>query len=1484
MGKSGIVESAMRHRQIVFLITTLLVILGIYALVVMPRQEFPTFTIRQGLVIGVYPGANSEQVEEQLTTKVEKYLFGYKEIKKEKTYSYSKDGLMIVFVELNDNLKNADEFWAKLNHGLNNLKAQLPSGVLALYSDSDFGDTSALLITLEADHKTYRELEDYMNELEDRLRRIESVSKIRHYGLEKEQISIYLEKEKLTNYGIGTSTLMGSLFTQGFTTMSGTVDNDHLVAPIHLSPSYNTLQDIANQIIYSDPAGNLIRLKDVARIVREYPDPDSYITNNGNKCLLISMEMQQGNNIVQYGKEVDEVLKQFQSELPEGVNIERIADQPLVVSNSISTFLREMLYAIIAVILVTMVLLPFRVASVAATSIPVTIFASLGIMLMTGMELNTVTLAALIVVLGMIVDNSIVIVDSYMERLDHGMSRWHAAISSAKSFFKAIFSATLAISITFFPFLFTLKGMFQEFVQLFPWTVTITLGISLMVAMLFIPFVQYVFIREGFQKVKSRKKEGKRTFLDIIQQTYEKWLARAFKHPRVTIGAAFLSILIGGILFTQVPQRLMPIAERNQFAVEIYLPQGSSLEQTAAVADSLEKIFRQDERIVSVTSFTGTSSPRFHTAYAPNLPAKNYAQFIVKTISNEATVDVLNEYTPEYADYFPNAHVRFKQLEYQEAAFPIEVRLVGDDLSTLKTQADSLSKRYCNVPGLTWVHTNYEEMLPGAQVDIHQVDANRLGINRATVATNLAMRFDGLPLTTLWENDYPVTVKLKAEREHDPTFSDIENEYIHSLIPGVSVPLRQIADVKPEWTEGKIVRRNGVRTISILGDVQRNVNINKVFRNVRNVTEKYSLPKGISVQYGGAYEDDQKNLPQILRGLVISVFIIFLILIFHFRKISMALLVLVSSSLSLIGAVLGLLIMHVEFSLTSILGVVSLIGILVRNGIIMLDYAEELRHKKRMTVLEAAFDAGKRRMRPIFLTSAAASMGVIPMIISKSALWSPMGTVICFGTLTSMVLLVLILPVAYWLIFRGKDKDREKVTIEEISGNGKMKSVLLTIAVLLVAGSSAFAQKSFTLEQCKKMALENNAAVKNKIIDIESAEEVKKAAYTKYFPQVEALALSYRFNEPLMKLDMEGGNLPVYDGNIENLASATQYAYFPGISISMLEKGTIGVVTATQPVYAGRQVTNGNKLASLGIEVNKLQLNTTENEITLSTEKQYWQIVSLNEKMKTLERYMQMVDTLHKEAGDAFNAGLITRNDLLKVELKQNELKMNHLRLSNGIEMAKMALCQYIGAEYQKGMAFTDELPEADDPQSVLTDHLKALPNRSEYQLLQKSTEAEKFQTKMQRGEYMPQIAVGVGAQYLDVMDDNASTVGMVFGTVRIPISGWWEASHKMKERKLKEMQNQNMVSDNTEKLLLQMQQASNSLTEAFQQVSLAQESVKQAGENLKVNNDNYRAGIINISDMLDAQAQLQSSKEMYIDAVTQYHLSEMNYLQVTGR
>ena len=495
--RKGIIEAVMRHRQIMLLITTALIIAGIYALKVMPKQEFPIFTIRQGIVIGVYPGANSETVEAQLTKPLETFLLTFPEVNRQKTYSHSRDGMVIVYVELADEVKDKNIVWSKIKHSLSVFKSSLPSGVLAVIANDNFGDVAAILVAMEAEDKTYREMDGYLDILESRLRQIPSVSNVNRYGSQKEQISIYLDNDKLAAYGIGSNILMMNLFTQGFTTGSGKIDNLQMTVPIHIAESFATEKEIEEQIIYSDPLGNVVRVKDIGRVVREYPKPESYITNNGKQCVLLSMEVMEGHNIITFGEEVDRVLHKFHNELPESVSMYRIADQPQQVSNSIDTFLREMLMAIIAVIVVSMLLLPLRVASVAALSIPITVFISLAAMFALGIPLNTITLASLIIVLGMIVDNTIVIVDSYVDKLDHGVSRWHAAIASAKEYFKSIFSATLAISITFFPFLFTMTGTAGEFVQHFPWTVSITLAISLLIAILVIPFLQYFLIRKG---------------------------------------------------------------------------------------------------------------------------------------------------------------------------------------------------------------------------------------------------------------------------------------------------------------------------------------------------------------------------------------------------------------------------------------------------------------------------------------------------------------------------------------------------------------------------------------------------------------------------------------------------------------------------------------------------------------------------------------------------------------------------------------------------------------------------------------------------------------------------------------------------------------------------------------------------------------------------------------------------------------------------
>lgn len=1030
----------MRNHNLVYAAVFVLTILGIWSLPRMNKDEFPQFTIRQGIVAAVYPGATAQEIEEQVTRPLEDYLNGFVEVNKEKTSSVTEDGLVYVFVWLRNDVKSSSDAWTAIRAGLDLYrKLYMPAGVLQTVVIDDFGNTSSLLLAVESDDRSPREMEAYTRQLCRRLRTIPEMGKIRIMGTQNEEIAVTVDPARLSAYGIDQKALQASLLLQGFRTIGGSIDGSEGTQKLQVAIPFKSEQEVAEQIVWFNPVtGATVRLKDIATIKRHYPDQsrsvqyytgDAAVDISANRsCLIVNMEMVPGNNIVAFGQKIDKEMDEMSAQLPPDIHFHRITDQPKVVDDSVESFMHDIVLSIIVVIAVMLVLFPLRTALVASTGVPVCTAVAVGLMYLTGIELNTVTLAALIVVLGMIVDDSVIVIDGYTDLLEHGHSRWYSAAVSTKELFVPMSVATCSISCMFFPMAMIVKGPLGDFVKYFPWAILFALSASIFYATWVTPYMATQFIRRRKVDKLNWFERRQHDFFELLQTGYHKLLTFCFAHPWGAIAACAGCIVLGCFLYTRLNLQLLPKAERECFAVEIHLNEGSSIDETTLVADSLARMLRVDKRITSITSFVGQSSPRFHATYTPQMPRSSYAQFIVNTSSKEATAQLLEEYTPRYENYFPNAYIRFKQLDYQAVINPIQVRFRGDDLDQLALYADSLKQFMSGEPEFRWVHSDYDNIACQTRITLNEEEASRLGITETTLSLYLRTLTKGAKLTTVWEGDYSIPVMLYTAGAKDMTIDELQDVMVPTIYPSVWVPLRQVATLEPEWHHTRIEHRNSVRCVTVASDLQGDVSQVVADKKIKQWIKENmdDLPDGVSISYGGLSAVNGEMIPQIAISVVAALLVMLALLLYHFGQLSLSLLTLSSSVLCLFGAFTGLYLFDLDVSITAVLGIISLIGVIVRNAIMMYEYAEELR-THHVPLREAAFESGIRRMRPIFLTTATTALGVIPMIVAHTSLWMPMGVVICFGSLLTLPLTITVLPIAYWKIYERKEKRQAKL-------------------------------------------------------------------------------------------------------------------------------------------------------------------------------------------------------------------------------------------------------------------------------------------------------------------------------------------------------------------------------------------------------------------------------------------------------------------------
>jgi len=534
------------------------------------------------------------------------------------------------------------------------------------------------------------------------------------------------------------------------------------------------------------------------------------------------------------------------------------------------------------------------------------------------------------------------------------------------------------------------------------------------------------------------KKEGKR-LTDRVQEFYEKVLAKTFRHPWTTIAICLVTITASFLIVPTLKIRLFPFADRNQFAVEIFLPDGKGLEDTRVIADSVRHAIEKDERITGITSFIGCSSPRFQTTYAPQMAGRNFAQFIVNTTSQQATLDLLADYQPKLSEAFPEAYVKFKRLDLLEVP-ELEFRFYGDNLDSLHLAAERMMEQMRQIPEIEWVHSDFLQPFPLINVELDPVASAQLGINRATAALGLASTTGDMKVGSIWEGDYELPIIIRDTTTL--TISDVQNLGISSPMAAISsqlsnmnassstsstIPLRQVANVSPKWTESRIMHRSGERCLTVTAEFQRGVYAAPIESRLAKIQEELPLPEGVRAELGGELEYNSDNLPQITNGILMAMIIIFFFLLFNFKRFGITSLCMLALGLMVPGTLIGLGLMNRTIGLTSIFGLVTLMGMIMRNEILIYEHADNLlraeehgRRRLDAVVKNAAYEAGRRRMVPIFLTTATTAVGVIPMIVAGSSFWMPVGVTIFAGGIGALILVVTVLPVLYWKLTQTK--------------------------------------------------------------------------------------------------------------------------------------------------------------------------------------------------------------------------------------------------------------------------------------------------------------------------------------------------------------------------------------------------------------------------------------------------------------------------------
>ncbi len=1019
-------ELAIKNNRVTVISLIIILVSGLITFKSISQSEFPAFTIRVATVMTVFPGATPEKIEKLVTDKLEKKIQEMPEIDFIK--SENRAGVSIIYVNIKDDYKNMRPVWDTLRRKINSVKNDLPSGIYGPFVNDEFGEVFGTLLSVKGKGFSYRELKDVSDKIRNNLLNIKDVAKVNIIGEQKEKIFIEYNNEKLARFNIPPLYIKKLLNQQNIITPGGSIELDNKKI-IYLEPSGNfkNIEELKNTIVRLANRKDVFFLKDLVSIKKGYVTPvKGKVHSSGEDSLILAVSMRKGGNIINLGKDVRKTLKILNKDIPYGMDIDIMYFQPDIVSSSVNNFLINLFQSILIVILILLVLLGLKTGILVAGMIPVTIIMTFLAMYFFKLGINQVSLAALLIALGMLVDNSIVVSESILVQIKNGISPYKAAISSTKELYKPLLISSLITSSAFLP-IFLADSKVGEYTSAIFKVVTITLLSSWLLSVTVIPLLAIKLIKPQ----KSNNTESSDIYDNFIYTGYKKILELVLRNKLISLLIIFSVMGVAIYNASFIKKQFFPSSDAKNITVKINMPALTSLNKTEEVVNGIENLIKKDLKtnksrkngVISWISYIGVSGPRYVLSYSPKAPSTDYA-FMLLNITDIKELNHIKKLITEYSlENFPDANVRVSPTPLGVPVnYPVEIRVSGESEKKVQKIVKKVKEKLAGMKEISMITDNWGEKTLRFRIEINPVKAYHSNISNFDIAISLQTALSGLKIDEFREGSNIINIDLKSSEGKNLNIDELRTINVFPVSGGKAIPLNQIAEIKPYYGYSKIILRNRYRTVTIEADIKDGVIASQVNQKLKKYLKKLNsgLPYGYSATLAGeAAESDIAN-KSISEKLPVAVLIIILLLVLQFNSFRKPLILFTIVPLTIIGVVLGLRLTGLSFGFMTLLGVISLSGIVINNANVLMDKISLEIDKANSKPQRAIILASQTRLRPIFLTTLTTVGGLIPLWLGGGPLWESMAVALIFGLTFSTLITLIVVPLMYSIFYKIK--------------------------------------------------------------------------------------------------------------------------------------------------------------------------------------------------------------------------------------------------------------------------------------------------------------------------------------------------------------------------------------------------------------------------------------------------------------------------------